>query len=77
MKTNVPDTNCARPRVARGAARSRGLVLLLLFPLLAVQPSCVFVGGYSDEGGWYIWPGSLLLTAAAVAIFFLLSRRRR
>ncbi len=40
------------------------------------QPACVVVGGYSDEGGWYFWPGSLVLTALLVLLFLFLRRRR-
>lgn len=45
--------------------------------LAASQAGCVFVGGYSSEGGFYVWPGSILLTAAGVFLLWLLMRRRR
>jgi hypothetical protein len=44
--------------------------------LAGLQTSCVVVGGYSEEGGWYLWPGSLLLTALLAALFLFLRRRR-
>ena len=40
------------------------------------QPACVVVGGYSGEGGWYFWPGSLVLTALLLVLFLFLRRRR-
>jgi hypothetical protein len=48
------------------------------FPALALalsQTACV-VGGYSSEGGFSLWPGSLVITALLVLIF-LYTRRRR
>lgn len=53
------------------------LAKLFLAALASLQASCVVVGGYSAEGGWYVWPGSLLLTAAALALVFLFLRRGR
>ena len=50
--------------------------LLTLLSVVMLQPSCVVVGGYSGEGGWYFWPGSLLLTALFVLLFVFLRRRR-
>lgn len=43
----------------------------------AVQTGCVFVGGYSSDRGFYVWPGSFLLTAAAIFLLWLFVRRRR
>jgi hypothetical protein len=41
------------------------------------QPACVVVGGYSDERGWFIWPGSFVfLVVAALLLFYFLRRRR-
>jgi hypothetical protein len=51
-------------------------VSLLAAFLTLTQTGCLFVGGYSSEGGFYVWPGSILITAAVVAIF-LYTRRRR
>ena len=45
--------------------------------LALTQPSCVVVGGYSSEGGWFIWPGSLGLLAIIVILLLLLRRGRR
>jgi hypothetical protein len=52
------------------------LTKLLFLTLLSLQTSCVVVGGYDSAGGWYFWPGSLLLTALLVALFLFLRRRR-
>lgn len=57
----------------QGVTRLTSLTFLIL---AALQTSCVVVGGYSEEGGWYLWPGSLLLTAVLVALFLFLRRRR-
>ena len=53
----------------------RAAVLVLLSA--ASQAGCVFVGGYSSEGGFYFWPGSILLTAVGVFLLWLLMKRRR
>ena len=45
--------------------------------LALTQPSCVVVGGYSSEGGWFIWPGSLGLLLIVAIVFLLLRRGRR
>ena len=52
--------------------RHSTLALALALP----QTACI-VGGYSSEGGFFLWPGSLILTAIVVALLFLLNRRRR
>lgn len=41
------------------------------------QLSCVMVGGYSSDGGWWVWPGSLLSVLVIVIVLFLFLRRRR
>jgi len=41
------------------------------------QQSCVVAGGYSSDGGWYIWPGSLITVLAVVILAIVLFRRRR
>lgn len=41
------------------------------------QAGCVFVGGYSSDGGFHVWPGSIVLTAVAILLLWLLARRRR
>jgi hypothetical protein len=43
----------------------------------AVQTGCVFVGGYSSKGGFYVWPGSIVITAVLVLLLWLFLRRRR
>jgi len=48
----------------------------LALALALLQTACV-VGGYSSEGGFFLWPGSLILTAIVVAVLFLLMHRRR
>ena len=40
------------------------------------QTACV-VGGYSSEGGFYLWPGSIVVTIVLVLLFLFLRRRRR
>ena len=42
-----------------------------------VQTGCVFVGGYSSDGGFYVWPGSILITAVLIFLLWLLAKRRR
>jgi hypothetical protein len=44
---------------------------LFLSPLLT---GCL-VAGYSTGGGWYIWPGSIVLTLIAFVFYFLMRRR--
>ena len=51
-------------------------VSLLAAFIALTQTGCLFVGGYSSEGGFYAWPGSILITAAAVALFLYMRRRR-
>ena len=53
--------------------RISGLVLMLVLS----QSSCVMVGGYSSDGGWWIWPGSLISILVVVIVLFLFLRRRR
>ena len=45
--------------------------------LLALSQSACVVGGYSNEGGFFLWPGSIVLTVVAVVLLFLFLRRRR
>ena len=52
--------------------------LLLVFVLLATvvsQSACVAVG-YSNRGGWFIWPGSLGLLVIVLLLYFVFGRRR-
>ena len=46
--------------------------------LLALSSTgCIVVGGYSSEGGWYIWPGTIVLFVVGLLIFLLMRLRRR
>jgi hypothetical protein len=48
---------------------------VVLLPLLVLtQSSCVAVG-YSSNGGWFIWPGSLGLILILLLLFFFLRGR--
>jgi hypothetical protein len=50
----------------------------ITFPALALalsQTACV-VGGYSSEGGLFLWPGSIVLTVVLVLLFLFMRRRR-
>ena len=48
---------------------------LLALSLALSQTACV-VGGYSSDGGFFLWPGSLVVTALLVLLFLFLRRRR-
>lgn len=39
------------------------------------QTACV-VGGYSSDGGFFLWPGSIVVTILLVLLFLFLRRRR-
>lgn len=43
---------------------------------LALSQTACIVGGYSSEGGFYLWPGSILITVVLVLLFLYLRRRR-
>lgn len=43
---------------------------------LALSQTACVVGGYSSEGGFFLWPGSLIITALLVLIFLYMRRRR-
>lgn len=49
------------------------LIILILFGQLAVS-SCVGIG-YSNRGGWFVWPGGLGLILIILFIVFLFRRR--
>jgi hypothetical protein len=55
-----------------GLVKQIGLVLLTLFS----SSGCVIVGGYSSEGGWFVWPGTIVIFVV-VAVCVLLLRRRK
>jgi hypothetical protein len=43
--------------------------------LLLVCNGCIVVGGYSSEGGWFIWPGTIVLLLVGLVLFLLFRRR--
>jgi hypothetical protein len=43
---------------------------------LALSQTACVVGGYSSDGGFFLWPGSLVLTVVLVLLFLFLRRRR-
>lgn len=48
---------------------------MVALALALSQTACV-VGGYSSEDGFYLWPGSLVVTALLVLLFLYMRRRR-
>jgi hypothetical protein len=50
-------------------------LLLISFALL-LQTSCIVVG-YTDRGGWFVWPGGIFAILIILAVLFMLTRRRR
>ena len=52
----------------------RAVSLLVL--LVLSTPGCILVGGYSSEGGFWIWPGTVVLLSIGVALILLIRRRR-
>ena len=48
---------------------------LLTMALALTQTACV-VGGYSSDGGFFLWPGSIVVTILLVLLFLFLRRRR-
>jgi hypothetical protein len=49
--------------------------IFVALTLALSQTACV-VGGYSSEGGFFLWPGSILITVALVLLFLFMRRRR-
>lgn len=47
----------------------------LALMLALSQLSCVMVGGYSNDGGWWIWPGSLVSVLVIIILVLFLRRR--
>jgi hypothetical protein len=43
---------------------------------LALSQTACVVGGYSSEGGFYLWPGSIVVTIVLVLLFLYMRRRR-
>jgi hypothetical protein len=52
-------------------------VSIAALSLVFLQTSCIVAGGYSSNGGWYIWPGSLISLLVIVVVVIFLSKRRR
>ncbi|HEX8354303.1 MAG TPA: hypothetical protein VF611_15445 [Pyrinomonadaceae bacterium] len=48
---------------------------LAALALALSQTACV-VGGYSSDGGFFLWPGSLVVTVLLVLLFLYMRRRR-
>ena len=44
--------------------------------LLALSQTACVVGGYSGDRGFFLWPGSIVITVALVLLFLFLRRRR-
>jgi hypothetical protein len=44
---------------------------------LALSQTACVVGGYSSEGGFYLWPGGIVVTILLVLLFLFMRRRRR
>ena len=44
--------------------------------VLALSQTACVVGGYSSEGGFSLWPGSIVVTAVLVLLFLFMRRRR-
>jgi hypothetical protein len=44
--------------------------------LLALSQTACVVGGYSGDGGFFLWPGSIVLTVVLVLLFLYMRRRR-
>ena len=45
--------------------------------ILALSQTACVVGGYSSEGGFFLWPGSIVVTIVLVLLFLFMRRRRR
>lgn len=45
--------------------------------LLALSQTACVVGGYSSEGGFFLWPGSIIITVVLVLLFLFMRRRSR
>ena len=44
--------------------------------LVAEALSGCLVAGYSSRGGFFVWPGSIVVTLIMILVFFLLRRGR-
>ena len=45
--------------------------------LATTQTGCIVVGGFSNTGGWFFWPGGLGLLLVGIVLFFVYARHRR
>jgi drug/metabolite transporter (DMT)-like permease len=61
---------------ARGEMPMR-LISMLALIFAVSTPACIVAGGYSNDGGWFLWPGSLVTLLVVGVLAFLLLRRRR
>ncbi len=43
---------------------------------LALSQTACVVGGYSSEGGFFLWPGSIVIAVILVLLFLFMRRRR-
>ncbi|HET6646838.1 MAG TPA: hypothetical protein VFH01_05895 [Pyrinomonadaceae bacterium] len=49
--------------------------IAIIFVALFFSSSCVVVGGYSSERGWFLWPGTIVIFLVFAVLFFLFKRR--
>ena len=59
-----------------GAERGRTFMRQTTVLALALSQTACVVGGYSSDGGFFLWPGSILVTVVLVLLFLFLRRRR-
>lgn len=50
--------------------------IVMVLALALSQTACV-VGGYRCDGGFFLWPGSIVVTVLLVLLFLYMRRRRR
>lgn len=62
-------------RSSRLRCAARPACVLALAPLLGLTLSGCLVVGYSSRGGFFIWPGSLVLLLILALLYFLLRGR--
>lgn len=54
----------------------RRILLLPALVLALSQPACLVAGGYSNDRGFYLWPGSLISIVIVIAVLLWLRSRR-
>jgi len=70
------NSHLRKDRLGLGVAL-RAMNRIVLFSLILLTlPGCVVVGGYSSEGGWFLWPGTIVIFVVALVLFFLFKRRK-